>query len=354
MTNYNLQIQKILLEVDKAANLDDKMMLLKQAISLADANNDLDWGYDLRMDLIYQEKGTSHCIESIQAFTWILNTVDANPDLFEDSKILLEYKWMVAAAHRNANFTMEQIDAIRTDFKRRMIANGHGSYTYNVLMLQWCMQIDELVKARQYQEERNTEQPDSVSFCHACVVNSDAELELYSDNIEKAISVADNLFSKRDTCKYEPFNTLSVFAYYFAKHEDGRGEEYYQKTEEELINMDSESYMLINISYLIFCASLYQKDRAWELFEKYSEWSINAEDYYTFYFATNILPLLKEKTLKKLSLNSALPYFSENGEYDTSVLYNYFYAKAQDLASKFDARNNNTFFADTLKSINSL
>ncbi|NDW18565.1 hypothetical protein D0T53_06505 [Dysgonomonas sp. 216] len=347
--NHNLQIQKILLEVDKANNLDDKITLLKQAINIADANNDVDWGYDLRMDIIYQEKGTAHCIESIPAFTWILDTVDANPDLFEDNNIMLEYKWMVAAALRNSSFSVAQIEHIREDFKRRMIKNGQGTFTYNLLMMQWYMQTGEYDMARRYQALKDKDQPDEVSFCKACWINLDSELELLSGNTEKALTIADDLFTKRDTCKYEPFNTLSFFAYQLAQQNNDRAKAYLTDAENELSQVEQlESYMLLNISYMIYCASIYDENGAWMLFEKFADWSIGAEDYFTFYFSANMLRLTNKEGIKSLNLSARLPYFSKNGEYNLLELNKYFYNTALALATKFDGRNGNNFFTETL------
>lgn len=352
--NHNLQIQKILLAVDNSNNNDDKIKLLKQAITIADANNDLDWGFELRSDLMYEEKGTSHCIDSIPAFVWIMNTVDSNPDLFEESEILLRYKWMLAAVQRSTSFTLEQIESIREDFKQRMQRNGHGLYTYYNQLHQWYLIIGDSEQAHKYQDLRNSEQPDSISYCLACDINTDTELELLDKNWDKAITVADDLLSGRTTCYYEPFSVLTKMVYHLAINKDERAGTYYQKAEEELSKLDSsEPYTLLHIAYLIFYTALYDQERAWQLFETYSVWDTNAEDYYAFYLASCVLPLLKEKNEKNLNLNSELPYFNSDEKYDTEILYNYYLNRASELAQKFDKRNRNTYFTDTLSAIKS-
>lgn len=350
--NHNLQIQKILLAVESSKDNEDKIKLLKQAISIADANNDLDWGYELRFDLMYEEKGTSHCIDSIPAFVWIMNTVDANPVLFEESEILLRYKWMLAAVQRSTSFPLEQIYSIREDFKQRMERNGHGLYTYYNLLHQWYLIIGDSDKAREYQELRNAEQPDNISYCLACDIDTDAELELLDKNWDKAITVADDLLSGRETCFYEPFSVLSKMVYHFTKNRDDRAGIYYQKAEDALSELEStEPYNLLNIAYIILYAGLYQKERAWQLFELYSKWDVNSEDYYAFYFASSLLPLFKDRGERKLSISPELPYFSEDETYDTQVLYNYYLNRASQLADRFDKRNGNSYFTQTLELI---
>ncbi len=353
--NYNLQIQKILLEVDSAATIQDKIKLQKQAINIADGNNDIDWGYELRSDLMYMEKGTSHCHESIPAFVWIMDTIDTNPDLFDENDILLKYKWMIMAAQRNADFSLEQLGIVREDFKLRMEANGHGLSTYYNILFQWFMQTGDFGQARKYRDLRNLQQPDTISHCLACDISSDVELELLTGNFDKAMTLAEELLSARVSCFYEPFAVLSKLLYYFARNKDNRAESFYQRTEEELSKLDtSESYLMLHASYLIFYTSLFHRERAWNLFEKYSGWEIGAEDYPSFYFAVNVLPLLKENGERLLNLNVELPYFRQDNKYIIQDLYRYYREKAQDLAGKFDKRNGNTYFNDTLNLISSL
>jgi len=146
---------------------------------------------------------------------------------------------------------------------------------------------------------------------------------------------------------------LCLFTYYLSRANDVRSEKYFSEAEAELSGLVHESYMMMDISYLIFHASIHNKDKAWALFEKYSEWDIMADDYISFYFAANALPLFKEEGSQKLNLNPNLPYFDKSGDYNISSLYDYFYSRADNLAIKFDRRNKNTYFSDTLRLLNS-
>lgn len=351
--NHNLQIQKILLAVENTANILDKIKLQKQAITIADRNNDLDWGFELRSDLMYLEKGTSQCIESIPAFTWMLNAIDENPDLFDENEILSKYRWMIVAIGRNVNFTLDQIHNIREDYRRRMVKNGHGLYTFYNEMFRWFLNTGDFVLARKYQELRDKEQPDNVSYCQACSVNLDVEIELLTNNFDKAIALANDLLTGRVTCYYEPFSVLSKLVYYLSKKKDGRAAYYYEKAEEELSKLEMESYNLENISYLIFYTAWHNPERAWHLFEEYSEWDMNAEDYNSFYFALNLLPLMKRNGERSLNLNAELPYFKGDNLYNTEDLYQYYKEKAGKLAVGFDQRNGNSHFMETFNNIES-
>lgn len=347
--SYTLQIQKILLSIENVSDIGDKINLQKQAIAIADSNNDLDWGYELRGDLMYLEKGSCYCIDSFPVFTWLLDIVDSNPDLFEENDVLAKYRWMLIAAQKNTGFSLDQIHNIRDDYKRRMLSNGHGLYTFYNEMFRWHMSIGELAKAQEFQILRDNEQPDNISYCQACSTNQDVEFELLSGNWDKAIALAEEVLSNRQTCFYEPFSVLAKIVYYLYLAKDSRAEEYYLRAEEVLSTIDtSESYLMQLMSYLLFYTSYNHRERAWELFEQLSGWDVKAQDYTSFYFAMNVLPLLKEKSKKQLNLSSHIPYFENDGVYDTESLYNYYLSQATSLSKQFDERNGNTYFSDIL------
>jgi len=52
---YTLKIQKLRNQVARVDNTLEKVNLLTQAIRIADENQDIEWGYDLRLDLISEE-----------------------------------------------------------------------------------------------------------------------------------------------------------------------------------------------------------------------------------------------------------------------------------------------------------
>lgn len=350
--NHNLEIQKLLLKINSLNHPEDKMNLLKQAILIADSNNDIEWGFDLRLDLIFTEKDTSHCNDSFSAFAWLLNTRDNNPELFDESDFLWEYKWMAGSARRNSNIPLEQIHLIQEDLKERMARNGYTLRGYYSVMIFWYLSIGDIKKSKEFLILRDTAARDRMSHCQACELNTDVEIELLEGNFDSAITKANDLITKKLTCGVMPLITFCNLTYFLGKVGDKRADEYFPKAEEEINKLDKNDTSLIShISDLLLYLTLTNKNKAWEYFEEYADWEVNSEDETSFIFSKNVLPLLREKGFKNLNLSSKLPYYSTNGNYNLNTLFNYYFDKATILAEKFDKRNNTDQFNKQIKEV---
>lgn len=342
--NYALQIQKLLLQRDRLSSHDDKIVLLKQAINLADAHNDLEWGFDLRLDLIRDEKNTSRCDESLPAFTWILDTYDKNPELFDEENFLWEYKWMLGSVRRNSSISLKQIDSIAEDFKTRLLRNGYSLRPYYTTKAHLAFFLGNLEDARKYIELRNQEVRDEMSNCRACELDDDVELELRLGNFDKALTVGSNMLTKKVTCTHMPFSCYCTCVKYFQKVGDmEKAYEYFQKAEADLAEL-SDTSQISEIGIMVRFLTDYDREKAWTFFEQHAHWNVNSEDYLDFLFAVSVLPLFKGEGSKVLNVNPSLEWYREDNTYDLKEIYNYYYKKAKDLAERFDRRNGNGYF----------
>lgn len=348
--NYSLELQKINLKLNSFTNPDDKISLLKQGILLSDANNGLEWGFDFRLNLIVEEARTSRCIESFPAFTWILDINDKNSSFCDEKEFLWEYKWMANASYRNANININQIKKIFKDLKIRMIRNSYSLRGYYSVMIEWYKFIGNIDEMDSYIELRDKETRDDMSHCPACEIDAKVEAELIKGNIDKAIENADDLFAKKFSCAHMPFATLCKFTYHLNKLRDSRSADFYNKAMDELKNVDkSDSSIISTISLLINYLINNDKEKAFSLYEKYSPWELNAEDYLQFIFAKNVLNLFNAETTRSLKISVDHPLYSNLGEYNLKDLYNHYHAHALHLAKKFDNRNKTLWFTNSLQ-----
>ena len=71
---YTLEIQKLLLQTQNdSLHPREKANLLKEAIRIADENEDVEWATELRLDLIYELNLLSADAEEITVFSKILD-----------------------------------------------------------------------------------------------------------------------------------------------------------------------------------------------------------------------------------------------------------------------------------------
>jgi hypothetical protein len=350
---HNLQIQKILVNVDTIKSPYERVKLIKEAINIADIHNDIERGLDLRKQIIEEERNTSSCIESLPAFTWILEIYDQHPEICNESDFMLEYKWMIQAARHNADVSLQQFESILEDYKMRLQRNDFSLHSYYSAKVHMAFQRNKLDEAEKYLELRKAEKRDSISFCVACEIHDLVEYDLLSGNVTDAVILAMDIFSGKEYCKYIPFQTVCIALNILDKH--GFDSSIYQlfRIAESTLGKMEETDMS-NIGYigkLIYFLTGRDKNKAWELFEKYLSWSINCEDYYNYMFSSGALSLFKGSGTRRLNVNSEIAWYNASGVYELPTLYDYYKNQAVTLATKFDARNGCTNFRDELSTM---
>ena len=340
--NYNFEIQKVLLKLDQTSYFEDKIILLKQAIQIADANNDLDWGFDLRLDIIHWEGFLARSTESFPAFAWLLNVYDTQPDLFDEKEVLKRYKWMVHATFDYLSISADQLRKILEDYSSRLARNGFSQQSYYEIEVSWSLFIGDVQRARHYLDCRNKETFDNMCSDEAI---TDICVELLDRNIEKGITMAKELVSRKPE---EKAPIYCMLVYYLNLAKDSRAEDYFKKVELLLSDVEKYPYMIFDISQLMYYLSKNNEKKAWQFLEQYSEWEIGANEYYSFDFSLSIMPLLLEDKEINLQLSSKLPFYKEEGCYSTRELYEYYSEKINVLGCKFDERNGNTYFREQI------
>ena len=351
--NYNLEIQKILLQVKSYKNSDDKIVALKQAIQLADKHNDIDCGFDLRLDLIRQERNTSRCNESFPAFAWIVQTSDANEGYFDEADFLWEYKWMFCSAYRSALIPMEEIVKIGDDLKERLVKNGFSLRAYYNVMTGLAFHLRDYAQAKHWIDLAHTELVDDMTNCPACELDTEVELYLFEGKLNEAIVKAQDLIHKKLTCYSMPFQTFCSLTYYSWKAGDAEGAASFFNQAMEEYERNDKYDSSVGYSMGLLLTYMYEINHleTWTIFERISAWEIDAEDILRYHFARQMMQITKNGGEVSLTISSQLPYFKLDGNYNLLDLYTYFKNEAMDLAKRFDARNNNTNYVTEISGI---
>lgn len=350
--NHNLEIQKILLNIQQLKKAEDQLTLLKQAIALADANNDQDWGFDLRMDLIRTEQFTAHSQESFPAFAWILNTADNNPGMFSEEEILQEYKWLAAVSYNNLIITKEQIENIFEDFKSRCIKGGFSLREYYNIVANYSLFMGDKIAARTYLDNRDKKPEDALSSWSNDMITT-IYVEMFEGEFEKAIAHINEFVANQSSHKMNSIPVYSGLIYYLGgKMDDDRVTKYFNEADDEFSKLSVLPFQLYEVTLMMYYMSKKQKDRAWMYFEKYVNLEIDAESAVRFDFALSVLHLLKGDDTRVLDMiSSRQPYYREDNTYHLTDLYNYYLGVAADLADKFDQRNGNTHFKEQMDEV---
>ena len=350
--NYNLEIQKILLDTENVKDADDRIMLLKQAIHIADANNDLDWGFDLRMELIRNEQFTAHSRESFPAFAWILNAYDSDPEQYSEEELLNEYKWMAAVSYNNLNVSKPQIEAILEDFRKRSVNCGMSSREYYNIMSNWSLFLGSKEDARKYIDLRDKESEDTMTSLSNDLITT-IYVEMFEGDFDKAIAHIQEFIAQRSVHKMNPIPVYSGLIYYFGgKMNDPRAAHYFAEADKEFSELANYPFQLYEVTLMMYYMSKCEKEKAWVYFEKYVNWELGAEDAIRFDFAASTLALFKGGGTRIINnINSNHPYYREDNTYSLDDLYEHYYKIAVYFAEQFDERNGNTHFREQLDEV---
>lgn len=343
--NYNLEIQKILLQCEGLSNPEDKINRLKQAIQLADVNNDVDWGYELRLNLISEETNLPYFIDSFPAFAWVLNALEAEPDRFDEEGCLWLYKWMATAAYSYADTPYAEVEKIFSDMKNRILANGYSLRGYYSTLIYWEALRGDIDSAARYLEIQKKEEKDILSDESDFELDTQIEMALLQGDFDQAVYLSEQF--PESSKGFFPFATYSYMTYYLNKAGDERAERFYRQAEEALMDMEPNIKCIIDcVSCLISYTAVHDRKRAWELFETYSEWEVKSIDSMSFLFSKNVLSLLSRKEEVSLKLSPKHPCFKQDSIYNSEELYAYYYTKARDLAERFDKRNQTDYYKE--------
>ncbi|WP_010249250.1 hypothetical protein [Myroides injenensis] len=350
---YRLEIQKLLLEIEEHINNVNYIInIYKQAIQIADRNGDLEWGVDLRYDLIHEERSTSACIESIPAFAWILNICDQYPEQFEEADFLLEYEWMLCSAYSNSLMTLDQINAIADDLYQRLDRNELSKRGYYFTMAEFAQNLGDFDKGVEYIQLAMKEPFDEENV-EAMEYDYRIENLVLMQKFDEAINLMEQMELKKLSAFALPFETYCAMAYCMARAKDPRAIIYLDKAKSAMDGLrEINSSMLYSMTRLMYTMYLLEDELLWSTYERIADWEINAEDDLQFMLSRHMAIICKQGGVKELSLSPKLTFYAMDNQYDLNVLADYYANLATTLAQQFDKRNGSTFCSQEFISLN--
>lgn len=349
---YTLKIQRILNQIEQVQDTTEKVKLLVQAIQIADENEDVEWGYDLRMELINYEIDLAFSPESLPAFAWILQAYDENPTLFNEDDFLWQYKWMMSELYDNPDVSREQIDGALADFEMRLVRNGYGKRAiYNEELSDALVQKD-LLAIEKALGRVNTAHRDDMSDCEACEMDAEVSAILLSEGYDKAYSKALPLLEKQFTCAHVPLRTSVNLAYEgwnFGRTE--KAAKLAEQAEQEIYNKERDTSILLSAIKLSAYFSKTDPIKAKSWFERFIPWTDGPEDRTMFQLAGLVQEAMQNFTdtdTFTLDLSETHSLNQNKQVYSAHEISDHYSRLAIRLAKRFDQRNGNDNFTKQL------
>ena len=352
---YTFEIQKLLFQAKDNKSLvpRDKINLLKQAAAIADENDDIEWGYDVRMELIASTYKLSSDTDLVENFVWIVNARDEHPDWFDEADFLWEYKWVTNAMFHNSNVSTEQIDAIFEDFKTRLTRNGYGLRAYYERYYGRKMAARQYEEAKKYLDLRNELSQDDMTNCQACTLDVEVDYYLETGNFEEAYNRAQPLLTRQVTaCTYVPIRTFCKFAYYADKLEKASlAEEMKKEAIAGLESLDNDENIAEKTAMIISYLAGKDNEQAFYFLQKSLPYYIADNDFGKYEYAkylSEALGKLESLSSVKLELSPEFGAYRPDNTYSIKDLKEYFSTIARQLAEAFDKRDNTDTYTKAL------
>lgn len=208
--DHREQIDELL---EKAEELDHglaQLALTEQAVQLADAHRDEDYGYSARMQLISAATFAGRADIAMVAFSWVLAKHDADPERFEEGQLLWMYKWVLEGVADYPSIPLSDIEKLFEDMKTRYEADGSTLHAYWGIRRSVAVSAGELTAALEANETLQDTDRDHLSNCHACVQDESVEFYTFIGDDAAAVEAAKPIFKGKLTCGEVPERTYAA------------------------------------------------------------------------------------------------------------------------------------------------
>lgn len=351
---YTLEVQKLLIRANQEnIHPKDAKKLLIEAIQIADSNEDVELGYELREELLDKEWGLAERTDFVSAFSWMLNAYDADPENYSAEDLLWKYKWIIDELFSNPDVPLEQIRQVMEDFKRRAEEQGFGLRSYYTKHLHEALDQKDQQASKKYLDLMNALPIDGISDCRACEMDNEVLFLINEGDFKEAYNRAQPLIQKQYSCAHVPVITLCQLCYTAIKNNElEKAADLFIKAEEELQEREYDSTLIRSIGLLIVYLFHTDKSKGWKYIEKYLPWGVECEANRKFFFSMYMAEALKLEDQNKevaIELPHEHPLYHSSGTYKVRDLYNFYYNQALENGQLFDHRNGNSSFSVQLE-----
>lgn len=334
---------------------DEKIMTVEEAVRIADTGYDVKLQYEAREELIEAAFWGGETEKALVTYSWCLAQFDKYPEKFSEWQLLWRYKWIVNVIVNFPQIPKEQIYEMLDEMERRYLKAGYGLrvvYYYRYRIEKFFGNKDDAIKHFNRAQEISR---DALSDCAACEVDERVTFQIYCENNELALRLAEPIFSGLHICRSVPHRTLAGILLPLVQMGRWAEARDYHTRGYHLISRDV-IYLIYVSDHLIFLALDGDFDEATRLLESHFRWTTKSKsqyDKYTFYRAAWLLLELMsdagQETIK-LRMPESFPMYqySQNHHYRISQMKEWFEGLAREIGEKFDKRSGTNRFASEL------
>jgi hypothetical protein len=330
---------------------DAKIMLLEEAVRLADICGDFVLSYSARTLLIDAATFGGAPEKALVAYSWCLAQYDrrAGEGHMDEWRLLWMYKWILNNIASFPQIGKAQIEEMLDDMAARYLRAGF-SLRPNYMLRSRIYKFWDASKAADFFHKAQETSRDGASDCAACELDDAVSFALSQADDAEAVRLAAPIIEGRLHCGSIPKITFANLLLPLLRL--GRIDEAVSLHLKgyRLVARAGRGYVSSIADHLVFLAVTENFDRAVGIFEKHLADAFSLADlasqfdyYEASWFLLDALCERGRETLK-LRLPRPLEVYEESGTYRTAQLAAWFLRQTEALAARFDARNESDFF----------
>jgi hypothetical protein len=336
-----------------------KVVLLEDAVRLADMHRDVALGYWVRDNLIEATTFSGFPDKSLVTFAWCLSQFDRNPHQFDERGLLWKYKWILNSIRGFPQIPWTKIAHAMQDFKRRLRRAGYGMRPLYKIQLNASKHRGDWRQFRRYLSRWEQAAAGDLSDCRACDLNAHCEFLVHLREDERALEKAAPILQGNLCCAVIPQATFAEVLLPLVRL--GRLDEaaLYHQRGYRLVsrNCNFLSEVAQHLTFLCLTDNLAEAVR---LSEKHLAWSLETSqrsNAFDFYLAVRFLTdRLEQASRIDQPVRVPRSFRERTGRTVRTIgeLKTWVQSETDSLAARFDARNGTKHFARRIADLRKL
>jgi len=332
---------------------DERIATANEAVTAADLSGDYTLQFYTREQLVRASTFGGEPEKALVAFSWLLAHFDKRPDEVSEWSILWKYKWIISGIHEFPHISKARILEMFDDFEARATRAGFGlkaAYNFRYRFERFCGNRERAVHFFRRMDEMPE---DDLSNCAACLLDEQVSYTVYSGDNDRAVALAAPILQGDLTCKSVPHRTYAKLLLPLVRLGRDIDAQNYHRAGYRLVRQN-KTYLDRVAQHMIFLAATNQTEKGLTLFKKHVGWLEKTRNVYHHFLFSLAAWLLFEALAEngseplKIGMPKTLPIPTADGNYDPYVVGGWFKAKAIELASDFDRRNETNHFHEFL------
>ncbi|HYH98775.1 hypothetical protein [Hyalangium sp.] len=352
--DWREQVEELLKRAARLRHGEAKVMALEEAARLADTHGDLDLAFEVRDDLIDAATFGGFPDKALVAFAWCRGQAKKNPERFESDLLLWKQKWVVGRLDDFPHISRKQIQEALDDIEQTYARVDAGKRSVLKLRYQTARDMGDEATAQQFWDQWISAPRDHLTDCLACDLDDEIDHHIDRGEYKKALEKAQPILEGRSSCAEIPHLTYGSLLYPLLKLERLEEARDYHLRGYPMISRNRDFLATVG-EHLEFLALTDNLSRGLTLFEKHLGWAMDHaswRDRFSFHAAASFLlsRLVAEgRDTVSLQLPKAFALHQRQSTYAVRELHGWVETQAQEIAARFDTRNDTDRFQKLLE-----